>query len=126
MKITIDKITNKNVVHFSSPYGECLGVWSAGTPKKGDHYVELDVSQIEDSSLIQKTDDSSPALTCENNTIFLRGLLEDYEDDGFLTLKLGDTCLCVETPYDPRVEQLKGQFVTITADCLYLYDGKLL
>ena len=126
MKITIDQITNKNVVHFSSPYGDCLGVWSAGKPQKGDYYVELDVSQLEDSSVIQKTEDKTPALRCENDVIFLRGLLEDYEEDGFLTLRLDDTCICVETPYDKRVEPLKGQFITLTADCLYLYDGKLL
>ena len=126
MKITVNKVTNKNVVHFSSLYGDCLGVWSAGTPKKGEYYVELDVSQIEDSAVIQKTNDNTPALTCEADTIFLRGQLEDYEEDGFLTLKLGDTCLCVETPYEKRIQQLKGQFITLKADCLYLYDGKLL
>jgi hypothetical protein len=126
MKITVNQITNKNVVHFSSPYGDCLGVWSAGKPKKGDCYVELDVSQLEDSSAIYRAKVDSPALACENDTIFLRGLLEDYEDDGFLTLKLGDTCICVETPYDERVANLKGEYIALTADCLYLYDGKLL
>ena len=126
MKITVNQITNKNVVHLSSAYGECLGVWSAGKPKKGDCYVELDVSQLEDCSVIRKADVEAPALTFENDSIFLRGLLEDYEDDGFLTLKLGDTCLCIETPYDERVANLQGEYITLTADCLYLYDGSLL
>ena len=126
MKITVNQITNQNVVHFSSPYGDCLGVWSAGKPKKGDCFVELDVSQLEDSSSICKAEEDSPALSCRNDMMYLRGLLEDYEEDGFLTLKMGDTCICIESPYDERVEQLKGQYITLTADCLYLYDGSLL
>ena len=126
MNITVDRITRQNVVHFTSPFGDCIGIWSAGTPQKSEYSVELDLAQIEDASVIQETRNETPALWCEDDTIYIRGLLDDYEDDGFMTLRLDGTFLCVETPYDERVARLKGRYVELSADCLYLCDGRLL
>ena len=119
-------ITGKNVVLFSSPYGECIGVWSAGTPKCKDYTVELDLAKIEDNSVIQKSEEDSPSLLCKDGTIFLRGFLEDYEEDGYLTLRLDEDYLCVETEYSANIAELVGSYITLKADCLYLYDRQLL
>ena len=122
MEITVTAITHKNVVSFESPFGNCVGIWSNGTPALHKYTVELDLAEIEDANMIQPSSERKPSLYYGDDLIHVCGLLEDYEDDGFLSLRLGDCLLCVETSYQPRVKQLVGQYVALSSDCLYLYN----
>ena len=126
MEIVVQSVSKHHVVRFSSPFGDCIGIWSAGAVSQKRYEVELDLSQLEDSACIHPAAQSSPDLRCVDNAIYLRGLLEDYESDGLMTIRLGDHLLCVESPYDPAVERLKGSFVELTSGCLYLCDVRLL
>lgn len=68
----------------------CIGYWCGGEAKVKSYFVEIDIPDKVFSS-------NECSISKEDDKINIVGFLEDYEDDGFATLRMNDNLVCFET-----------------------------
>lgn len=91
--------SNRTLVEFSSLYGVAKGFWKGNIPEiNQSYYVELDIPKV----LIMGTDIIETEcreykVWTDQENIFLNVKLECHEDDGCLTVRLGESIILIET-----------------------------
>lgn len=82
-------------VAFSTVYGSGQGWWKGEPPITEEEYeveVELEEIFVWGSNII--SDNShKPRIKYANDTLFIRGILESTDSDGYTVMRLGDSLL---------------------------------
>ncbi|MGB8451169.1 MAG: hypothetical protein WCD89_02455 [Anaerocolumna sp.] len=108
MRVIIKRIINLEQgynVAFSSEYGNATAIWNGAEPQiNKEYFVEIEVSGV----LLWQKDISVTDIECkieemDNGVVYLSGVLESIEDDGYTVIKIGDSIVAIETQGVPPV-----------------------
>ncbi|WP_315119591.1 hypothetical protein [uncultured Clostridium sp.] len=111
-------------IEFSSQYGVAKGLWKGNTPEiNQSYYVELDIRKtlIWEIDIIE-TDCREYKMWSEQDNIFFNVKMESYENDGCLTVRLGDNVILIETEGIPYSE---GSFLKLQVNKILIYPYDL-
>lgn len=111
---------NGTFVEFSSRYGVAKGLWKGNAPEVNQsYYVELDITKvlIWGTDIIE-TECMEYKVWTEKENIFLNVKIECHEDDGCLSVRLGESIILIETEDIPY---LKDSFLRIQLNEISIY-----
>ena len=127
MKINVIDLFQNNEIIFETKFGKGKGIWNDNNKvEKKEYIIEFD------SSIIVKYEDikiSSNRVAKIENTgekTIITGILEEYEDDGYTVMRLGDDIIPFETEYNSKIKRMKNKYITIIFEKLYIYDTKII
>ncbi|MCI8508947.1 MAG: hypothetical protein HFJ06_10350 [Lachnospiraceae bacterium] len=122
MKIFVYEICGENVV-FISEFGIAVGIWKDHIPpQKKEYYVEIAIEEEFSFESIEVADKREPIIKEVDNDIVLAGELEEYEEDGCATLRLGPSLILIDTVYHKDFLSLVGKYICVKAHDIYIYD----
>jgi hypothetical protein len=91
--LDIKNIQNEIRVKFETPIGVGTGIWNGKLPALGDYTdIEIDIDDnFEWGKNITTTNSNISMIAIENNLFCFVARVISYEDDGCLTVTLGDS-----------------------------------
>lgn len=95
MKIVVEKIVladSNLIVHFLTDYGKATALWEGDNPTiNGEYHVEMDFENtlIWNKDIV-KDETEKYSIQMHDNMIFLVGILDSVDDDGYTVVKFGD------------------------------------
>lgn len=112
---------NGTFVEFSSRYGVAKGLWKGNAPEANQsYYVELDIPKVLISGTdIIETECREYKVWSEQENIFLNVKVEFHEDDGCLSVRLGESIILIETEED--IAYPKDSFLRIQLNEISIY-----
>ena len=125
MRIRVKKIFCSNpdtIICFSTDFGSARALWTGwngDTPKKNHVYdVEVDILQtLEWGVDIVEADGRKYSIIEKNSIIFISGLIDSIDEDGYVVLRIGDYII----PFIATGIPLKvGTFVTLATKSISL------
>ena len=95
MKICIDKILSNSphaIVTFTAEFGKSKACWSGETPKENcEYHVEVDIQEgLEWGKDIVENDEKNYSINFKDDTVYIAGVLESVDNDGYSVLRRGD------------------------------------
>ncbi|MGG0177501.1 hypothetical protein [Gottfriedia acidiceleris] len=116
----IKKLSDGYIVKFNSPYGSAIGKWVGSKPKLNSECdIEIDIPEIlEWEKQIYKIDKEFSQITSDENHIYLSGVLESIDSDGYSVLRIGNNLVIFELTGD---NYLIGSYVKIETKQILLY-----
>lgn len=126
MEIKVKKILDGEKILFSSEFGECTGYWCGGEAKVKNYFVEIDIPDKVFRNQIKESVLNECSISEEDGKINIVGLLEDYEDDGFATLRMNDNLVCFETVFDNKIKTMIKTYVALLVSRINLYDENVI
>lgn len=125
MIITINKI-EKDIVKFSSEYGEAYGRWKDNLPPSLNKYgVELDYGGILNISQLKLSDIQIPRIKINEDFIEIIGKVIDVEEK-CLTVQIGDSIIEFEICNDKKLQEINGKFIKINLPYINIYNENLI
>jgi hypothetical protein len=87
-------------VRFDSPYGGGLAVWKGKTVAIGaTSDVEVDVDEVVPADRIRRSSPGErPGFRLEDGLMILRGAVEQIDEDGIATFRIGPDCMISAEP----------------------------
>ena len=122
MKILVEKIifVDSSIhVDFSTDYGKATALWEGEKPTINfEYHVEIDI----DDSLtwekdIIKNETGEYSIQMHDNRIFLAGMLDSVDDDGYAVLRIGESIITFVTNGIPFVN---GSFIKLISKTVTL------
>ena len=112
------------LITFSSPYGSAHGFWMEQNPEINKSYsVEFDIPQtLVWGDDIKEAESDEYKIWCENDNIYIRAMFHSFEDNGCLTIRLGESLILAETKDAPIYN---SKFLTIRCRKLNVYPYTL-
>ncbi len=126
MEIKVQKVLEKKKILFSSEFGNCTGYWCDGKVEIKSYFVEIDIPDKVFENQISESLFRECSISEENGKIKIIGLLEDYEEDGFATLRMNASLIWFETIFDSKIKAMKNKYVEILVSEINLYDEKVI
>lgn len=120
--VDIEKKEGKTIVTYESEYGSANAFWEGDSPQREkEYFVEIEVSGVlgwGDDIYQSEVEKTGIGEIIDTNTIF-NGYLESVDEDGYTTIRIGDSILCVQTKGESCPI---GTFVEIIADKVTIFD----
>ena len=107
MKIKVLEINeygkDEILITFSSAHGSAHGFWMGRNPEINKSYdVEFDIPQTLVWGMdIKEAEYDECKIWCENDHINIRAMFHSFDDNGCLTMRLGESLILAETEGDP-------------------------
>ena len=122
MRILVEKITDRNLnilVEFSSEFGKAVAFWEGEKPiANNEYHVEMDIRDtLIWNEQIQKAENNKHYIQQENDLIRIFGRIDSIDDDGYVTLRLGECIvpfIASGTPFQI------GEHITLSAKEIFL------
>ncbi|MBP3800979.1 MAG: hypothetical protein J6I85_02955 [Clostridia bacterium] len=125
MIITINKI-EKDIVKFSSKYGEAYGIWKDNlTPDLKRYGVELDYDKILHISQLNLTDVQSPRMKMNRDGIEIIGKVIDVQEK-CMTFQIGESIIEFEIYNDKKFKKMNDKFIKISLPYINIYNENIL
>lgn len=125
MIITINKI-EKDIVKFSSKYGEAYGIWKDNlTPDLKRYGVELDYDKILHISQLNLTDVQSPRMKMNRDGIEIIGKVIDVQEK-CMTFQIGESIIEFEIYNDKKFKEMNDKFIKISLPYINIYNENIL
>ena len=121
--LEIDQQPSKNFVTFSTEFGVAKALWAGNIPEVYQEcFVEFEIPDVLvwGKNIIQ-SEKLEYSIGMDNDLLYLAGILESVESDGYTVIRLGETIVSIEA--DGRPFKL-GTYVKIKTNRLVLYDIK--
>jgi|GEM_PF-801211 len=111
-------------VTFLSPYGQGEAEWRGQPPTLGQQYsVELELPQpLAWGQEITPASDPTPAVGTEEDGHFMVALVEQVDEDGCVTVRVGSSIVLLETT---GMATVVGGYIRVRFDRLILFDTGL-
>ncbi|MDF2671674.1 MAG: hypothetical protein K0R67_3980 [Paenibacillus sp.] len=127
MKIVITDIQKDHdtiSVLYTSEYGSGRAIWMSIEPDiRKEYFVEIDIPEIVQWGLeITLSEQKLYSLKTTGDVTWINGLLESVEEDGVITMRLGQSILLVESTGEPLS---CGKFVELKANKMLLFDSNI-
>jgi hypothetical protein len=108
------------IIKFNSPYGSAEGKWVGSKPKLNSECdIEIDIPEIlEWEKQINKIDKEFSQIKSDENHIYLSGVLESVDSDGYSVLRIGKNIVVFELTGD---NYPIGSYVKIKTKQILLY-----
>lgn len=125
MIITINKI-EKDIVKFSSKYGEAYGIWKDNLPPDLKRYgVELDYDKILHISQLNLIDVQSPRMKMNRDGIEIIGKVIDVQEK-CVTFQIGESIIEFEIYNDKKFKKMNDKFIKISLPYINIYNENIL
>ena len=125
MIITINKI-EKDIVKFSSKYGEAYGIWKDNlTPDLKRYGVELDYDKILHISQLNLIDVQSPRMKINRDGIEIIGKVIDVQEK-CMTFQIGESIIEFEIYNDKKFKKMNDKFIKISLPYINIYNENIL
>jgi len=125
MKILINKVskdTEDIIIDFSMEFGNGMAVWNGNrmAEKDMEYDVQYDITDplIWGEDVVLSKEKKFSIFTTQEG-VFITGILESVSKDGLVDLQFGTSIIQLEIDGDSLP---KGQYVTVRADSLEVYD----
>jgi len=123
MRITLlEPVSRDGNASFALDGTHCVGLWRGRSQPAG---VRLDIElTIEDSFAWEQLDlDGEPGapLSLDGLDIRIRGVIEDIDDDGMLTVRVSQGLVMIETIGSPPDRNPVGRRIGLTTSTLEIY-----
>jgi hypothetical protein len=98
MRAQIEKVFYEKqdiLVKFSSDFGNAVAYWSEKKPTINSNYqVEIDISGVvEWGKEALLSDNNIEAIYLKNDNVFISGSIESIDEDGYTTVRLGNSII---------------------------------
>lgn len=105
--LDVENIQNEIKVRFETPIGVGVGIWNGELPVLGDRTdIEIDIDDdLEWGKNITMTNSNIGMIAIEKNLFRFVARVISYEDDGCLTVKLGDSVVFLDVDNVPSTIQ---------------------
>jgi hypothetical protein len=113
-------------VLFSSKCGKCIGHWCDGKATLKSYFVEIDIPDILTANQVKQSTLTECSFNEDNGDIKIVGLLEDYEVDGFATIRMNDSLICFETIFNTKIKEMINKYIEIKVGKIHLFDQNVI
>lgn len=127
MKIKIEKIFDDKKVLFSSKYGRAVGYWcNSEVVELKDYFVEIDIPYKLNASEFRESIFNECLLENDNGKTRIVALLEDYEEDGFTTIRMDNCIICFETVFSTEIRGMLNKYIEIKVNKIHLFNENVI
>jgi hypothetical protein len=112
------------IVKFNSPFGSAKGKWVGTRPILNfEYYIEIDIPGIlEWGKQIIEIYEEISQITSDDNHIYLSGVLESVDSDGYSVLRIGNNIVAFELTGN---NYPIGSYVKVVTEQISLFDMKI-